>query len=202
MLDALAVADHVVRAWLTSYRAAWLDDLMLTATDIGARGFVWLVTATILFVFPARRAGAWRLLLTVGFTYLLVDGLLKTLMWRPRPFDVLPDAYLIAAKPTNSSFPSGHAASAVAGAMAASRALPEARALWIVLAALIALSRVYVGVHFPLDVAAGALVGALSALFVLGGRHPATYDLPALSGAGILLPSPPRPGSSVGRARD
>ncbi len=178
MLDTIAVADHLVRAWLTTYRAPWLDDLLLSASDVGARGFVWVVAAAILFVFPPRRAGAWRLLLTVGLTYLVVDGVLKTLMWRPRPFDVLADAYLIAAKPTNSSFPSGHAASAVAGAIAASRVVPEARVVWVLLALLIAYSRIYVGVHFPLDVLAGALVGTACALFVLGGRHPATYNGP------------------------
>ena len=184
MFDTIGVVDHVVRAWLTTYRAPWLDTLMLTASDVGARGFVWVVTAAILFVFPPRRAGAWRLLLTVAFTYLVVDGVLKSLMWRPRPFDVLADAYLIAAKPTNSSFPSGHAASAVAGAIAASRVLPEARMLWMLLALLIAFSRIYVGVHFPLDVLVGTLVGSGCALFVLGGRHPATYN----SHVGRVLP--------------
>jgi undecaprenyl-diphosphatase len=167
----LATLDHALHLWLARYHAPWLDSVMLTVTDLGARWFVWLVMAGIAFVFPARRADAWRLMLTIGFTYLLVDAGMKELVWRARPFEVFPDGYLIAARPTTSSFPSGHAASAFAGAVAASRLFPEARSIWFVLAALIAYSRLYIGVHFPLDVLVGAIVGILCALFVLGGRR-------------------------------
>lgn len=170
MPPSLAALDHALLAWLTPVRAAWLDTLMLAASDLGARGFIWLVVAAIAFVFPPRRADAWRVALTILFAFGLVDLVLKPLLWRPRPFDVLPDAYLIAARAVTSSFPSGHAASAFAGAMATSRLLPGARAVWFTLAALIAYSRIYVGVHFPIDVLAGALVGMGSAWVVLGGR--------------------------------
>ncbi|MCA1586876.1 MAG: phosphatase PAP2 family protein [Acidobacteria bacterium] len=144
---------------------------MLAVTDLGGRGFVWVAIALIAFVIPERRADAWRSLLTILVTFLLVDGMLKPLIWRDRPFDVFPDDVLIAARATTSSFPSGHAASAFAGALATSRLLPGARALWFVLAVLIAYSRLYLGVHFPLDVLAGAVIGTLCALFVLGGRR-------------------------------
>lgn len=170
MPSSLASLDHALLAWLTPVRAPWLDTLMLTASDLGARGFIWLVIAAIACVFPARRADAWRVLLTLVLVYLLVDGVLKSLVWRPRPFDVLTDSYLIAARPVTSSFPSGHAASAFAGAIATSRLLPRLRPLWFALAALVAYSRIYVGVHFPFDVLAGAALGTLCAWFVLGGR--------------------------------
>jgi undecaprenyl-diphosphatase len=61
--------------------------------------------------------------------------------------------------PTTSSFPSGHAATSFACAYVLARAAPRFAILFYVLAALIAFSRSYVGVHYPLDVIAGALIG-------------------------------------------
>ena len=73
-------------------------------------------------------------------------------------------------KPTTRSFPSGHAASAIAGAYALARLAPEARAIFWILAVLIAFSRVYLGVHYPADVLAGALLGLAVGKFVWEGR--------------------------------
>ena len=162
-----------------------VDDLMLLASAVGRAGFVWFATAAIAAVFPARRMGAWRLVLAVGFTYLMVDGVLKPLLPRERPFEVLAEARLIDQRPVTSSFPSGHAAAAVAGALAASRLLPEARIAWWVLAAAIAISRVYVGAHWPSDVMAGAVIGFALGWFALGGRRVSLTNSPA------ALPSSP-----------
>lgn len=62
--------------------------------------------------------------------------------------------------PTSPSFPSGHASGAFASAVALALLVPRARVPALVLAALIASSRVYLGVHYPLDVLVGALLGA------------------------------------------
>lgn len=140
---------------------------MLAASHVGMGGSVWLVVAGILFVFPSRRAGAWRLILTIGLAALVVDGIMKPLIWRDRPYVVLAHARVIDAQPTTSSLPSGHAALAVAGAVAASHVLPAARVAWWTLALVTVVSRIYVGVHFPSDALAGALVGLLCAGLVL-----------------------------------
>jgi len=121
-------------------------------------------------VFPTRRAAAWRLILVVAFTFALNDGALKPLLNRDRPFVADPTITVIDARPTTPSFPSGHAAMAVAGAIAGARMLPGSGWVWWPLAALVAMSRVYIGVHWPSDLFAGALVGVAAAWFVLGGR--------------------------------
>ncbi len=144
---------------------------MVAMSDIGRRGLVWLVVAAVAVAFPRHRAAAWRLVLALALTFFVVDAIAKPLVGRARPFEVLDDVRVIDARPTTASFPSGHAASAFAGALAASRIWPAARVAFFLLAAFIALSRVYVGVHFPIDVLAGALTGLACAWLALGGRR-------------------------------
>ena len=148
----------------------WADELMLLASAVGRGGFVWIATALIAAVFPRRRMAAWRVILSVALTFLLVDGVIKPIVDRDRPFEVLPEARLIDTRPLTGSFPSGHAASAMAGALSVGRLLPAARIVWWPLAMAIAASRMYVGVHWPSDVLAGLLIGWATAWFVLGGR--------------------------------
>jgi undecaprenyl-diphosphatase len=144
---------------------------MIFASAIGAAGFVWCVFALIAAVFPAHRAAAWRLLLAAGFTFLVSDYVFKPLFNRPRPFAVIENLQVIDAKPVSSSFPSGHAAMAVAGAIAGARMIPVAAWVLWPLGALVAISRVYIGVHWPSDIVAGAFLGLICAWFVLGGSE-------------------------------
>jgi undecaprenyl-diphosphatase len=155
-----------------------MDDLMVLASAVGRASFVWIVVALIAAVFPRHRMAAWRVLLSVGLAQLLVNGVIKPVVDRDRPFEVVADVRLIDQRPRTASFPSGHAASAFAGALAAGRLFPAAAVVWWPLAAAIALSRIYVGVHWPSDVIAGALIGWAIAWFALGGRAAPLTPLP------------------------
>ena len=104
-------------------RRPWLDDVMLLASALGAAGFIWWITALITMVFPNKRAAAWRLILTVAITWAVNEYALKPAFDRPRPYAVDTSIVVIDAKPATPSFPSGHAAMAVAGAIAGSRML-------------------------------------------------------------------------------
>jgi undecaprenyl-diphosphatase len=74
----------------------------------------------------------------------------------------------LVALPHSSSFPSGHATMSFACATVLSALAPKAAPAFVALAAAIAYSRLYVGVHWPLDVAAGAALGVATALLLLG----------------------------------
>jgi len=147
-------------------RIGLLDPAVLLYTHLGDNGLIWIVISLVLLCFePTRRAGVCALgamLLGLLFT----NVLLKNLVQRARPWLVVNGLLPLESPPDPYSFPSGHSCAAFAAAVAWWKTLPTAlpRRLGLVMAALMALSRLYVGVHFPSDVLAGALVGTMCAL--------------------------------------
>jgi undecaprenyl-diphosphatase len=89
---------------------------------------------------------------------------LKHLSGRDRPYVRNPEPEPLMTTQLDLSFPSGHAATSFAGATLLALAVPRLTVPFLALAAAIAWSRVYVGVHYPFDIAAGALLGAGVAL--------------------------------------
>ncbi len=87
-------------------------------------------------------------------------GILKRTFGRPRPYVTLPDTRMLAGKGLNGSMPSGHAAIWAGAAMVAAAYYPRTRKVLVPLAAGVGISRMYVGVHYPSDVAAGWAWGA------------------------------------------
>jgi undecaprenyl-diphosphatase len=164
----VSALDLAVRAWIVHHRVDPLNPVMLGLTRIGAGGLVWVIMALILV---AVRRATWRellrVMLTMALTTIVADYVVKPIVHRPRPFLVLTDAPVIGHAPHDSSFPSGHAADAVAGALTLSRASPTGRIAWWLLAASIAYSRIYLGVHYPSDIAASIVIGLVCAALVL-----------------------------------
>lgn len=172
MLHTILSADVALRAWLSAHHTGWLDQIMLTLSVLGEAGTLWLMIAVVAVVRHPRLAPQlWQVALAILLAYLVVDIGLKPLIARARPFDALPDVHVVGWRPVTYSFPSGHSASAVAGAFVVTLMLPELHVLLWILAFGIAFSRVYLGVHYPIDVAGGALVGWAIGIVVTGGRH-------------------------------
>ena len=126
------------------------------ATD----GLLFVVIAAVLALYWRR---PWVLLAVVaaGLSADLLSLALRQLIGRDRPFLVDPEPRPLVHPPTSGSFPSGHASAAFACATVIAWASPRLAVPVYVLAALVASSRVYVGVHYPLDVLGGALLGTL-----------------------------------------
>jgi undecaprenyl-diphosphatase len=170
----LQSVDASLLELVTLWHAQWLDQVMMGISAAGSGGALWLALGLFGLADRKWRAGAWRLLLTIGLALFLNNLVLKPLVARPRPaFAAVPERHL-PPRPSSYSFPSGHTASSVAAAVALTRLWPSGRIAWWVIAVLTAYSRLYLGHHYPLDIVAGAGVGILVAYWVLGGRHPAT----------------------------
>ena len=98
-------------------------------------------------------------------TLLINNMLIKNLAARTRPYEVIDGLTYLIPKPREYSFPSGHAGSSFAAAWVMFRQLPKRCGVpALVLAVLIALSRVYVGVHYPSDVLFGVIAGIVIGL--------------------------------------
>jgi undecaprenyl-diphosphatase len=128
-------------------------------------GAVWIAVALVLAVLW-RRPPVLLLTIAADAAADLLARLGKLLVHRHRPF--VPQ---LGPHETTHSFPSGHAATSFACATVLSAFAPRLRLPLYALAVLIAFSRLYNGVHYPTDVVAGAVLGALTALLLLAGAR-------------------------------
>jgi undecaprenyl-diphosphatase len=124
---------------------------------------LWILIALVLCA-AYRRWGVFALtVIAVALADWSATGL-KALIDRPRPPLRYAEPKTLVPVPHDASFPSGHAATSFAAATILSVAYPRFAPCLYVLAAAVAFSRVYVGVHYPLDVIGGACLGALVAI--------------------------------------
>ena len=162
------VIDRSLQRWVVEHRSGLLDPLFEALTYAGSFGIVWLLLAVVLSGFSWRRPWlAARVAVTILIAE-MVSGLAKVWFDRDRPPLANPDPDPLVSLPATNSFPSGHATVAFACATALALAVPRLVLPFFALAALIAWSRVYVGVHYPLDVLAGAVLGVALALAIAG----------------------------------
>ncbi len=105
-------------------------------------------------------------LLTAGCVWIsdLITLAVKALVARPRPFVNVPEADPLLGGTLGNSFPSGHAATSFAGLVILTYLIRRAIPFLLVLAVLISFSRIYIGVHYPLDVVGGAAIGSAVAV--------------------------------------
>ena len=139
------------------------DRVMCMITKLGNGGAVWIVLALVLLLIPKTRRSGAVLAAALAVDAVLCNLLLKPLVARVRPFEVNTAVQLLVAKPQDFSFPSGHTAASFASAAALYFA--GEKKLWkpvLVLAVLIAFSRLYLYVHYPTDVLGGAVLGSFA----------------------------------------
>jgi undecaprenyl-diphosphatase len=156
--------DYAIEQWINGPAGSIppLDAVMKVVADGAEIIFLGLVAAWFLVGMARRqykdRYGSVAAVLAAGAALAVNQGI--AFFWsRPRPFTDHPTVHVLLSRSTDPSFPSDHAAAAFAIATVAILVRPRLGVAAVVLACLVAYSRVYVGAHYPGDVLGGALVG-------------------------------------------
>jgi len=160
----LSGIDRELRDLVVDHRLGVLDPLFEGLSYAGSFGFIWLAIAVAISGFSWSRPWLWTRVAVAILISESISGLLKEWIGRDRPAVADPSPPTLVDLPVTYSFPSGHAT--VSFACATTLALAVPRLAWplFALATLISFSRVYVGVHYPFDVVAGAALGVAIAI--------------------------------------
>lgn len=147
------------------FHSSFLDRLMPLITALGDFGFIWILICFILLLSKKTRLAGVTMVLAMLICYLFGNLFLKNLIARARPYTDDPTIKLLIPPDRELySFPSGHAMSSFAAATTLMMWRYRYGLAAMVLAALIAFSRIYLMMHYPLDVGAGMSLGFLSAI--------------------------------------
>ena len=149
------------------FHCGFTDFIFPIITSLGNFGMIWIVTGFCLVITKKYRRYGVLLFIALALTYALGDLVIKPMIARPRPFMEFPGRILLITAPYSHSFPSGHAGSSFCAATILWRANRKLGVISYTLAVLIAFSRVFLFVHYPSDVLAGAILGVLCALLVI-----------------------------------
>ncbi|MCK4548046.1 MAG: phosphatase PAP2 family protein [Candidatus Eisenbacteria sp.] len=170
-MNTLLAWDRTVFYWINhSWANPVMDAVLPVLTDFDHWRIPVIVGLLALAVWGKGRGRVTVVMLAVAIA--LSDqtsaGLIKPLVGRIRPCNALEDVRLLIPRSGAFSFPSAHAANITAAAFLLSVRYPRIRLVWIGIAVLVCLSRVYVGIHYPLDVLGGAVAGLGCAAAVVG----------------------------------
>jgi undecaprenyl-diphosphatase len=143
----------------------FLDWFMPFMTDL--KNFTYVLLALGIWILYKERKAGIIFLVFVGITLAITDQFsshwLKLWVGRIRPCQVLEEVRLLTDCNTSYSFPSSHAVNIFAAALFLSQPLKKLSPLFFGIAGLVGYSRIYIGIHYPLDVIGGAAIGLLIA---------------------------------------
>lgn len=136
------------------------DAVFPVITGLGEAGIFWIVLAVFLLIFKKTRRGGILVLCAMAVTFITGELIVKNIVCRPRPCQQFSEfTAMLIPPPSSYSFPSGHSASSFAAATVLFSFSKKWGAAALILAALIAFSRMFLFVHWPTDVLAGMALG-------------------------------------------
>ncbi|QEK13682.1 phosphatase PAP2 family protein [Crassaminicella thermophila] len=140
-------------------QSAILDKIMPVITHLGDKGMIWIILSCVLMMSKKYRKVGILSIVALVLSTVIGEAFLKHIIGRTRPFLEVPDIHLLIKKPLTYAFPSGHTTSSFAVAGVISNKLELYRIPFMLLAILIAFSRLYLFVHYPTDILAGIALG-------------------------------------------
>jgi undecaprenyl-diphosphatase len=160
-MDFLGI-DRALFYWINGSWANPVLDVVMPFITAEESWFLPGMLVVIWLLWKGKRKGRLAVLVlavAISISDQMSSSLLKPVFRRERPCRVLPEVRLLDRCGKSYSFPSSHATNSFTAAALFSRFYPGGRWIYFAVAGLVALSRPYVGVHYPSDVAAGALLG-------------------------------------------
>lgn len=145
--------------FLQSLHTPWLDSFMTAVTGLGNGGGIWILTGVIFLFSKKTRDMGICLLLSLLAGLVIGNVILKNLVARSRPSWLVHFVPLLIENPTDYSFPSGHTLASFEGAVSIFLYRRKWGIFALILAAVIAFSRMYLFVHFPTDILGGMVLG-------------------------------------------
>ena len=152
------IQDHI--------RNSVLDVIVPFYTSLGEDGIIWIVVGVAMLIPKKTRKCGATVLLTMAICYVVGNIGIKNLIQRPRPCSLDPAVQLLIAIPKEYSFPSGHTLHSFAAATSIFLQYRKPGIAALVLASVIAFSRMYLFVHFPTDILGGMILGIGMAILV------------------------------------
>lgn len=166
-MDVIFSVDSAILLWIQDHlRLEAITPIMKVITKMGSLGMIWIFLSLALLCFKKTRPAGAAALLSLIFSLLLNNMILKNLFARVRPYEMIPQLELLVEKAKDWSFPSGHTGSSFAAATAICFMLKGQEKTgwkWLVLAFafLMAFTRLYIGIHYPSDILGGMATGTL-----------------------------------------
>lgn len=146
--------------WLQTLHNPFLDHFMKLMTSLGDSVIPWIVVISILLIYPKTRRLGVILGIAMILDLLVCNLILKNLFARVRPYEINTSIQLLIPKLSDYSFPSGHTSALFTVVMVLY--MTEYTKLWkvaLIIAILVAVSRMYFYVHYPTDILGGIFVG-------------------------------------------
>ena len=168
MTEIFKKVDNTILRWINvKFRNKTFDKIMPIITSAGNLGIIWIVISVLLITKKDYRVLGQTILIALVITTIIGEGIIKNIVKRKRPFYGDDDKELLISRPITYSFPSGHTASSFAVATVFIKTDNAASLEIMLLACLIAFSRIYLGVHYPSDVIGGGIIGTLCGLITV-----------------------------------